>query len=486
MLGFGEVSELPHAIDHIPALLSVIVPLYNEQELIGESLRRVLEAELPGGMTREVIVVDDGSTDGSVAMAEAVARGHANVRILRHERNRGKGAAVKTGIDAARGEFTIIHDADLEYDPREFGLLLGPLLEGKADAVFGSRFMVRAERRVLYFWHSIGNQVLTMFCNMMADLNLTDMETCYKAVRTSLLQSMPLRSQRFGFEPEITIKLAQRLARIYEVPISYHGRTYDEGKKIGLADGFRALWTILRFGLTRDIYRERGPEILDVLSAARNFNEWMADTIRPYTGRRILEIGAGIGNLSQHMMKSAEHYFASDIDEEHLARLKTRFEGRRKLEAHFCDVTVAEHFAPMRDRVDTVIALNVVEHVEDDRTALKNIWDVLPTGGQAVILVPQDQKIFGTLDEVLYHFRRYSKEQLRARMEEAGFQVETLFEFNRISRPGWIVNGQWMKRRTFSRFQIGGFDALVWLWRRMDRLIPWKGVSIIAVGRKRA
>ncbi|MBV9768036.1 MAG: glycosyltransferase family 2 protein, partial [Bryobacterales bacterium] len=206
--------------------VSILVPLYNEEDFVAALLERVIAAPLPEGFDREIIVVDDGSTDRSVEEVEAVqARFPGIVRLLKAAQNRGKGAALRMAIGEARGEFSIIQDADLEYDPNEYLKLLRPLVDGRADAVFGSRFATSGERRVLYFWHSLANRLLTGMCNVFADLNLTDMETCYKSFRTPLLKSIPVRSERFGFEPEITIKLAKRRARIYETPISYSGRT---------------------------------------------------------------------------------------------------------------------------------------------------------------------------------------------------------------------------------------------------------------------
>src|SRR5690348_3180602 len=201
-----------------------------------------------------------------------MASRHPQIRLVRQDRNRGKGAAIRLAIEHATGDFSIIQDADLEYDPREYGNLLRPLLEGKADVVYGSRFMIVGERRVLYFWHSVANRLLTELANLVADLNLTDMETGYKAFRTSLLKSIPIRSLRFGIEPELTIKLARRQVRIYETPISYHGRTYEEGKKIGFLDALEAIWVILRYSFTKDIYKDEGAETLHALSGAPRFN----------------------------------------------------------------------------------------------------------------------------------------------------------------------------------------------------------------------
>ncbi|MCS6951268.1 MAG: glycosyltransferase [Bryobacterales bacterium] len=468
-------------------LISILVPLYNEEEYIAALLERVLRAPLPAGFGREVIVVDDGSTDGSSEAAECFARRFPGVvRVIRHERNRGKGAAVRTALEHARGEFSLIQDADLEYDPNEYPKLLAPLVEGRADAVYGSRFLVAGERRVLYFWHALANRILTTFCNMAADLNLTDVETCYKAVRTSLLRSIPLRSNRFGIEPELTIKLAQRDARIYETPISYHGRTYEEGKKIGFRDAVAAFLVILRYWLVSDIYKEPGPEILEALSGAPRFNRWMAETVAPFVGQRVLEIGAGIGNLTRHLSRRRERYIATDIDEEHLARLRARFQHRSNLQIRRLDLTNPADFQDLADSVDTVVCLNVLEHVEDDRTALKNLYRALVPGGRAIVLVPHGPEIYGTLDASLGHCRRYGHDELRARMKEAGFHLERLIEFNRAGRPGWYLNGRLLRRSVISPLQLRVFDRLVWLWKRIDGYLPWPPTSLVAVGVKPA
>jgi glycosyltransferase involved in cell wall biosynthesis len=224
-------------------ILSVVIACYNEISTVENLLRRVREVPL----ALEVIVVDDGSTDGTRDLLRELDDKLID-QLVFHEKNEGKGSALRTGFGMARGDVVVVQDADLEYDPHELPILLEPILSGKADAVYGSRFL-GGPHRVLFFWHSIGNRFLTLLSNMFTDLNLTDMETCYKMVRTELLQSLPLSAQRFGIEPELTARLAQAGARIYELPISYNGRSYAEGKKIGWKDGVSALWSILKYNL---------------------------------------------------------------------------------------------------------------------------------------------------------------------------------------------------------------------------------------------
>jgi glycosyltransferase involved in cell wall biosynthesis len=234
--------------------LSIVIPAYNEERTIHRILDKIKAVELIGGFQKELIITNDCSRDDTEGAIQRyiAANPDIHIRYLRHETNQGKGAALHTGIQHAQGQYIVIQDADLEYDPAEYNILLRPILDGFADVVFGSRFMGGRPHRILFFWHSIGNKFLTFVSNMFTNLNLTDMETCYKMFRADMLKSLPLREKRFGFEPEVTAKISRIPGvRIYEVGISYYGRTYAEGKKIGWRDGFRALWAIVKYNFLR-------------------------------------------------------------------------------------------------------------------------------------------------------------------------------------------------------------------------------------------
>ncbi|MES1260259.1 MAG: glycosyltransferase [Acidobacteriota bacterium] len=470
----------------LPVTLSILIPLYNEEEFVGELLSRVAAAPLPGGLAREIIIVNDCSKDGSVEVVEdfIASRPELNIRLIHHEKNSGKGSAIRTAIAAATGAFSVIQDADLEYDPAEYPKLLGPLLDGRADVVYGSRFLVAGERRVLYYWHSLANHLLTTLCNIAADLNLTDMETCYKAFRTSLAKSIPIQNDRFGIEPELTIKFARRKARIFETPISYNGRTYDEGKKIGLKDAFEALWVIFKARFTRKLFDDSGHQVLDAMGEAPKFNRWMADTIAPFAGRRVLEIGAGSGNMTRQICPRRNLYIATDLDTEHVEQLRAAFRHRPRLQVGKLDATKAEDFLPFESHVDTVVCLNVLEHIGDDKGTLERIRTILEPGGRLILLVPNGPDAYGSIDKAIGHFRRYTQPGLQALLKSAGYEFERMLEFNRVSRPGWIFTGRVLKATSLSPGSMRIFDKFVWLWRKIDHRLPWEPTSIIAIARR--
>ncbi|MGB2888206.1 MAG: bifunctional glycosyltransferase/class I SAM-dependent methyltransferase, partial [Candidatus Acidiferrales bacterium] len=403
---------------------------------------------------------------------------------LRHQKNSGKGAAIRTALSHVDTELVVMHDADLEYHPADLVKMVEVFLCEDAEAVFGSRFLPGRYKRALYFRHSLGNKLLTFLCDLVCDLNLTDVETCYKMVRADLLKSVPLESCTFDIEPELAIKLAKRGARIFEVPISYSGRTYREGKKIGWKDGARALWAILRYAASSRIYAldEHEGEILERLNRAPRFTRWMADVIRPYVGDRVLEVGAGTGNMSVHLMPRSV-YCTTDINPHYLNYLVALKPTRPYMHVAYTNVMDAATF-PIGQSFDTVVCLNVVEHVQDDVGALRNIWNVLDDGGRAVILVPCGQWLYGSLDEVLGHCRRYTQEQLARVSQQAGFRVEQILRFNRPGVVAWWLNGRILRRKTFGLGQIRMLNVLTPIFRLLDPWIPLPPLSLIAILRK--
>jgi glycosyltransferase involved in cell wall biosynthesis len=465
--------------------LSVIVPVYNERYLVRDLLARVLAVADPAIAELEVVVVDDGSTDGTREILRELAAREPRLRYLEHERNRGKGAAIRTGIAAATGDVTLFQDADLEYDPRDYPRLVRPILEDGADVVYGSRFLAGGRRRVLRYRHARINRFLTWVSNLLTDLDLSDMETCYKVFRTELLKSIPLRSNDFALEPEITAKIAKRGFRIFEVPVSYLGRNHLEGKKIGWRDGIKALATMIRFWLVDDVYApdQYGSHILTSLEKARRFNRWMSDEVRPHVGARVLEIGAGIGNITVWLLPR-DSWMASDINPNYLHYLQNLTAAKPYLEVARVDVERAGDFTALAGRFDTVLCLNVLEHVADPLQALRNMRSALEPGGKLVLYVPHGRGLYSSLDEVLGHRCRYDRAMLARELADAGFALVEQRFFNRAAVPGWWWNGRILKRRSFSRVQLKLFDLAVPVLRLVDRLLPWNGLGLVAIARR--
>jgi glycosyltransferase involved in cell wall biosynthesis len=464
--------------------LSVLVPVYNERHVVAASLRRLLQLDhlLIGAL--EVVVVDDRSTDGTWEVLGQVAAEDHRVVLLRHDTNQGKGAAIRTAVARATGDISIVHDADLEYDPEDIPALLLPFAREGADSVFGSRYLSAPYRRALMHRHTLINKALTALSNWFTDLHLTDVETCYKAVTTTLLQSIPLRSDDFRFEVELVAKLAKRRARVFEAPIRYVPRTHAEGKKIKARDGLLALMAMLRFWLVDDLYKEDeyGSHILVELERATRFNLWLGRVLRPFVGDRVLEVGAGIGTLTNQFIPR-ELYVASDINPHYLRYLKAYAVGKPYLRVVKVDAAEPDDFRDMQGEFDTALIVNVLEHVAEE-AALRNLHAALRPGGRVVVLVPQHPRLMGTLDEALGHRRRYRPDSLKAALSAAGFEVERVFDFNRVSVPGWWLNGRVLRRKTFSRVQLKLLDTAMPLLRRVDRLWPWSGLSLIAIGVK--
>lgn len=459
--------------------VSVLIPLYNEEKFINEVLDRVCA----GGIASETIVVDDGSSDRSAWVVEQYVREHPGcpIRLLRHSENLGKAAAIRTALAESKGAFSIVQDADLEYDPADYAHILDPLFTGEADLVIGSRFLISGENRVRYARQAAANRLLTSLTNAAAGLKLTDMASGLKAFRTALARTIPLQSERFGFDAELPVKFARRHARIIEVPASYRGRSYAEGKKIRPRDAFALVQTILRAAFSSDLHINPASAMLCAMENASRFNQWMADAILPYVGDEVLEIGAGIGNLTRLLCAGRRRYVVTDLDREYVNQVAALMRREASVSTAICDVSNARDFESFRGRMDTVICLNVLEHVKDDLASLRNIHSCLKPGGRAILLVPQGPFAFGSFDRILGHFRRYTKPEFESKILAAGFSLERMFPFNRATYPGWLLNAKLLGRHKLSRAQLAMFDLAVPLVRRLDPYLPWPATSLIAI-----
>ncbi len=461
--------------------LSVVIPCYNE----ASTIRRVLHRVAASPLVREIVLVDDGSTDETREFIdEAISSWPPDrppLRMLRHPVNRGKGAALRTGFRHVSGDVAIVQDADLEYDPREYPKLVQPILDGDADVVFGSRF-AGFPRRVLYFWHSLGNKLITLLSNMATDLNLTDIETGYKVFKSEIVKSIPIRCDRFGFEPEITAKIARLGCRVYEVPISYRGRSYAEGKKIGLWDAVKAAAVIFRFWIESDLGLGPGDEALKLLEKADRYNGWIYELIRPHLGREIIEIGAGIGNMTRYLARRGR-VTATDTSPFCLRELRRAFRDDGNVAVRELDISrPAKGWA---ERFDTAACINVLEHIEDDAGALRNIFDLLIPGGRVVIFGPACPRLYCGIDRGLGHRRRYSIENLVGKMRAAGFHPVQVRHCNVIGALGWWFNGKVLGKRAISSRDVRGFNFLMPLIRFQERFESRFSMSLLAVGEKR-
>jgi glycosyltransferase involved in cell wall biosynthesis len=467
-------------------LLSILIPVYNERTVVERSLSMVLAAPLPENMERELVIVDDCSTDGTSEILASLAEREPRIRLLRHKINQGKGAAVRTAIENANGDFCLVQDADLEYDPSEYVTLLGPLLDGRADAVFGSRYMAGAQIRVLPFWHSMINKGLTLLSNMFSNLNVTDMETCYKVFRTNLLKSIPIRSDRFGFEPEITMKASKRKLRVYEVPISYHGRTYEEGKKIGWKDGIKALGVILYFWLVDDLYvTNYGRGLLNSLTGTPQYLSWLTRVLRQHLGDTVIEIGAGLGNLTGRLMARKMEYLACEKEPLYLHALRNRFLRTPNVAVCQLDPENPADFIPWQGQFDSALCINMLELVENPAALLESLRGCLKAGGKVVVLVPQGPGLYGSLDKAMNHRRRFTPDQIRDLLQSAGYTPQAVHQLNKVGAISWWLYGKVLGRKRIPKPALKLFDKTVWIWRRIDHLLPGHGLSLIAIGERR-
>jgi glycosyltransferase involved in cell wall biosynthesis len=465
--------------------VSVVMPVYNECWTIREIVRRVM-AQAP--LVSELVIVDDGSTDGTRGLIgqllERYKDGPVSVRALMREKNGGKGAALKDGFAAATGDVVIIQDADLEYDPNDYRELVEPIAQGQADAVFGSRFL-GGKRNVLMFWHTLANKLLTLSVNVVADRNFTDVWTGYKVFRSALIRKIPLSCRGFDFEPEVTIKLAKLGCRVIEIPVSYHGRGYAEGKKIGLKDAFIALWAILKTWIAGGLGDfSAGERTLRVIGKAGRYNRFIYEQYRGLLGPDVVEVGSGVGNIARFLL-DRRRLVLTDAEPAYLESLRAAYQGWENVEVRPFDAARPEGAEDLWGRFDTAICFNVIEHLKDDSRAVASVARLLKPGGTALFIVPAHQSLYGTLDKTVGHVKRYAREELRALVSTAGLEVVEARYLNPLATLGWLLNGKVLRRRMIPGLQLAIFDRMTWLTRVLSGLNLPFGLSLFVAARKR-
>ena len=455
--------------------ISVVIPVYNEVNTILEILRRVKAVPLD----KEIIIIDDCSTDGTREILKKIEE--KNVHVILNEENKGKGFSIRKGFERITGDIVIVQDADLEYYPDEYPLLIRKITEGKADVVYGTRFL--GARRIFHFYHYLGNMILNYIANLLYNTTLSDLMSCYKVFRADALKKLKLRANRFGIEAEITAQIFKQRLKVYEVPISYDGRDYDEGKKITWKDFFRLVYWLIKCKFeTYDI----SEDTLYTMKLMKNNNKWVFEQIKPYLGNNILEIGSGIGNISRFLTLLNKNLVLTDIKESYLEYLRHRFIGNPKVKIVSYNIQSADFSDILPPKIDTVVCINVLEHIRDDAKALENIYHILDKNGRLILIVPAIKKLYSLFDDKVGHFRRYGKGELVSKLECKNFEIEKVYYHNFIAAIGWFVNTRILRRKHLPSFQASILDKSIPLFAKIEKKvkIPF-GLSLIVICKKR-
>lgn len=451
-------------------MLSVIIPVYNE----ANTLLRLLELVQKERHEKEIIIVDDGSTDGTRELLRDLSE--SNIRVFYNDRNHGKGFCLRRGIAEATGDIVLIQDADLEYYPDEYASLIAKIEEGKADVVYGSRFL--GAHRAFLFYHYLGNRFLNLIANMILNTNLTDLMTCYKAFRRPAVQSLHLQADGFGIETEITAEVFRRRYRVYEVPISYNGRSFDEGKKIRAADFFGCLYWLLR-AVFRGV--DAGTDTLLKMRVMKNNNGWTSRKIQPFLGKEVLEIGSGLGTFSSYLVGKGGRVTLMDRNPEYIRYLEERFGGNPRVTVVAGDAQSVDACVGQR-KFDTVVLINVLEHIENDRLCIDRVRKILLPGGRLILIVPAHDRLYSEMDKNLGHYRRYERNRLIALLASEGYTLEKIHHMNFLSALGWYATFKIRKagRMPLSMLRIG--DMLIPATELLERKLTFPfGLSLFVV-----
>ena len=466
--------------------VSVLTVVQNAAHSLEPFLKNVLSLSDQSFQIIELIVVDNASADHTSQLLATLSAQDLRVRCIRTSQVEETGTALQKAIVQGSGDITVVFPATFEYSPDDLPALLKPVIAEGADAVLGSRFLPGSYRAVTNFQQTRYQQALTVLSNWLTDMTFSDVQSPIKAINTQLLKSIPIESTDEWVHLELTFKLIKRRARVFEVPVRYLPHIHKLPQLPDWWDWVSGVRAALRFKSTQRIFAADayGSHILMNLEGAPRFNRWMGDVLRPHLGRRVLEIGSGTGTLTDQFVPR-DMYLASDINPNYIHFLRGFAAGRPFMQVREINASEPACFQGLEEMFDTAVMVNVLEHVPDDLIALQNLWNSLQKGGKAVILVPQHPAIYGTLDEVLEHRERYTVEGLRQVMSKAGFEVEQIFDFNRVSVPGWWLNGKVLRKTSFSSFQLLILQILMPVFRRIDRFFPWGGLSIIGVGVKK-
>jgi len=466
-----------------PHKLSVLVPVRNQHYALRRLVERVLAS--PVGMDVELLIVDDGSNDWTVRKIVELSEKHPQIRAIFHPEPRGQGAAIRTAIENMTGDLAVIQEPDPAYDPAEYPELLAPILQNRADVVFGSRLASGGHRQVFSLGRVAGISFRTWIVNLLFNIRLSDTETACKAFRSEILKQTVLHSRGPAILTELSVRMAQWGVRLVEIPISYMQPVLHPAPSLGWSERLERMWTPIRTRFFRRRFTtHEGYCTLVAHERATRFNRWLFSRLRPYVGKRVLEAGSGIGTLTASLL-DRPLLVGLDYDEFYVRLVALRFGLLENFRAEHFDLTdLSSYDRLVEEGFDTVICINVLEHLRNDLGVLHKFHEILVPGGNLILLVPHSMFLMSPMDVALGHFRRYEADQLASLVEKTGFDMVDLHGFNRLGGFAWLIVNRILGRSRHTPAQMRWFDRLMPLVRVCEHLLPFRHVSLICVARK--